>query len=326
MEHNTVAEYESSDDESPIYNLVETNKIYLNELFKLLYIAKLICLATCTNKTTLELKRLVGFDKKHKYSINNKGKISVFNYIDFDEIIYVPTVEYSTLSNGENCIVSASGEYLCDETALRRSCYLINNQKLTNSIIKKIKVVKNFNSKFIKETNDIFHYNTDDYTELNKAVETLYNMRILLNSLAYIVCDKQIKIGNIKAKDKLWELENTMFPVTLKQSDKLKYNFAQFLHMTELPVNYCVLLLLPPNYSKITTIDEINIDKLNDVNGYVYYENLPIVMLRRSILNTISESIYAYQDAIRSIANMKKTNQRSIKLANRNATLKFSVL
>lgn len=327
MQQSEIEQYESSDDETSSYNLVETNKLYLMELYKYLWELKIVCMAICPDKTMMELSNIAKFDKKYRYTTRNHGKQTVFKYININELECIPKISSKTIKDGNGCIELQTGDYLCDENRLHRSSYLLNTDSLTRELSRKLKSMRAFVSRIQDKMHDAFSYTIELYTDIQSELQSLYDLRILLNSLAYVVNGKKLAIGNVKAKDKLWELENSIFPVQMNKTFMLRYKFAQYVYKMKTPEDYSILISFPPEYNTISSISEIDEKKIIDVNGYAYYENMPILFIKRSLHDILNESIAQYQKAIHEVAyGSHQDTTRTVRLPKRNTTLKFEIL
>ena len=327
MQQSELEHYESSDDETSSYNLVETNKLFMMELYKYLWELKIVCMAICPEKTMMELANIAKFDKKYRYTTRNRGKHMVFKYLNINELDCIPKISSKTIKDGNGCIELQNGDYLCDENRLRRSSYLLNTNSLTRELSRKLKSMRAFVSRIQDKMHDAFSYTIELYTTIQKELQTLYDLRILLNSLAYVVNGKKLEIGNVTAKDKLWELENSVFPVNMDKTYMLKYKFAQYVYKMKTPDDYSILISFPPDYSTISSISEIDEKKIVDVNGYAYYGNMPILFIKRSLHTVLTESISKYQKAIHEVAyGSHQDTARMVRLPKRNTTLTFEVL
>lgn len=327
MQQQEIEQYESSDDDTSSYNLLETNKLYLRELYKYLWELRIVCMAICSPKTMMELSAIAKFDKKYRYTTRNSGSHTVFKYINIEELDCIPNISSKTIKDGRGCIEMQNGDYLCDENMLHRSSYLLNTESLTRELSRKLKSMRAFVARIQDKMHDAFSYNIESYSGIRDGLQALYDLRILLNSLAYIVKGKKLAIGNVKAKDKLWELENSTFPVQMDNAFKLKYKFAQYVYQMKTPEDYSILISFPPEYKTISDVSEIDEKKIKDVKGYAYYGNMPILFIRRSLHTVLTESITQYQKAIHEVAYGEHSNTtRTVRLPKRNTTLKFEVL
>ncbi len=327
MQQQEIERYESSDDDTTSYNLLETNKLYLSELYKYLWELRIVCMAICSHKTMMDLTALAKFDKKYRYTTRNSGSHAVFKYINIEELDCIPKISSKTIKDGRGCVEIQNGDYLCNENMLHRSSYLLNTESLTRELSRKLKSMRAFVARMQDKMHDAFSYNIELYSEIRNGLHALYDLRILLNSLAYVVKGKKLAIGNITAKDKLWELENSTFPIQMDNDYKLKYKFAQYIYQMKTPEDYSILISFPPEYKTISNVSEIDEKKIKDVNGYAYYGNMPILFIRRSLLNTLTDCISQYQKAIHEVAYGEHSNTtRTVRLPKRNTTLKFEIL
>ena len=329
MNQQSVPEYESSDNEDIGYNMSETNVIYLTELYKYLIPLKLIALMKNNKKMYGNLMQLSKFDKQYKYSTNTKDQVHVIKYTQFDNLKDMPHIRVITLKNGNDCIISSKGEYLCDEPILVKSPYLINNTRLTKTVTTKVKSLRsimNNEKAFIKDT---FIFSVDDYTGLNEFLNIIYDLRILLNNLAYTYSSKKEKLimNNTVAKDKLWEVEKVAFPTNTNKKFMVSYKLMQHLQKAKLPPDYSVLITLPPEYNRIMSIYDIDIDNVSNKDEFVYYRGMPIILVKHSAIEHMKAAVELYKRAMFELANYSEdTNTRTIRLPNRNSILKFTVL
>ncbi len=91
------------------------------------------------------------------------------------------------------------------------------------------------------------------------------------------------------------------------------------------PANLTVIVVVPPKYSILLNLCELSFDELQNINGYAYFENEPLVFVKKSQLKEITKSIHLYNQAIQSIAH-NNSKMREIPLVGRNSVLRFSTL
>lgn len=329
MNQTNIPEYDSSDNEDVGYNMHETNIIYLAELYKYLIKLKLISLSKNNKKMYSNLMQLSKFEKRYKYNTSMKDNVHVIKYIPFDNLRDMPNIKITQLKNGAGCVISSKGEYLKDEHILIKSPYLLNNTRLTKAITTKVKSLRslmNTEKIFIKDT---FTYSSAEYIELNNFLEAIYNLRILLNNLAYTYSSKKEKLilNNPIAKDKLWEVEKVAFPTNTDKKFMVSYKLMEHLQNTQVPPEYSVLVTMPPEYKDITSIYSIDINQVSNQDGYVFYRAMPIILVKHSTREHMETAILLYKRAIHELAyNSSDTKTRSIRLPKRNSVLKFTVL
>ena len=319
-------EYESSDDEDgQNFNLTKMNVHGITELIKKIWELTFVCSALCNAKTNFKVRDISRFDKKFRYNSSHKGAYNIIKYPVIDSINEPVVAKASRVENGEGCVKNDAGYYVCDEELLYRSSYLLNTPALTKEIKKKLKSLRGMYTKLHKVVDDAFHFTSDDIDQLQNGFARLYDIRLLIKTLAYAKLGTSLKVVNNSAHDKLTYLENTTFPTHVEDSFKVKYDFVNLMQSMKCPSSFTLIVVLPPKYDTLLNLSELNIDELQNINGYAYFENEPLVFVKKSQIKEIYKSIYLYNQSIQGIAH-NNSKVREIPLVGRNSILRFSTL
>ena len=319
-------EYESSDDEDgQNFNLTKMNVHGITELIKKIWELAFVCSALCNVKTNFQIRNISRFDKKFRYNSSHKGVYNIIKYPVIDSINEPVVAEAYRVENGEGCVKNDAGDYVCDEELLYRSSYLLNTPALTKEIKKKLKSLRDMYTKLNKVVDDAFHFTPDDIDQLQNGFAHLYDIRLLIKTLAYAKLGTSLKVVNNSAHDKLTYLENTTFPTHVQDSFKVKYEFVHLMQSMKCPSNLTVIVTVPPKYGTLLNLCDLNFEELQNINDYAYFENEPLILVKKSQLKEIAKSINLYNQAIQSIAH-NNSKLREIPLVGRNSVLRFSTL